>query len=108
MTLLEALLSIKENVLDTTIGLCGNVLQAALKADYSFRQAEDLECELRALFQHMGLCSKYPVTHPDDKGFHAAENYYIAAEDKWIGVYGDARRALLDQCIAYLEENRDV
>ncbi len=86
------------------LGICANAYNVAFE-EHGKELAGEIEDYFLVMFAAMGYDPNYPVKPPN-----GADSYlmYIRTKDKWIGAYGDARRALLDQCIIYLQENRDV
>ena len=107
-----ALKAVKREVEDGTVmngGICRNVVVQVAASQYAFvksdedgHQLDRLQSAVRdhlyLMFYDLGLNEYYPVPSPDPN-FSAAEIYGRHEIPKWIGEYGDARRALLDQLI---------
>ncbi len=97
MTLLDALISIRDNGPDyLECGICHNVrtlIYVASNDDQ--RQVYQAMGDLDQTFVALGLPTHYPV--------EGGEEAYDTTDNKWIGVYGFNRWQLLHRCIAYLE-----
>ncbi len=100
ITLLDALKALRTHVPRPWYGICSNVAHVVTLYTGIDVLGYDCEDELIELFGEMGLDCKYPVADPCGGG---ARDIYLNADNKWSGAYGDARRALLNDCITYLE-----
>lgn len=96
---LKALVSLKEYVPDTYVGICCNVWLVC---------GEDAEGWICAVAQHWSKFSgdvKYPVPHPDVICPIAA---YQFTRDVWTGEYGQLRYELLDFLIEELTKDAEL
>ena len=88
MTLLDELKKLKiSGPTDVTKGICSNV-------------SDDL-AELFEKWPEFTGDSLFPVPHPQ----YTPHDAYMKTHDLWIGEYGEARKRLLDFCIAELEKS---
>ena len=96
---LKALVSLKEHVPDTYVGICCNVWLVC---------GEDAEDWICAVAQHWAKFSgdgKHPVPHPD---FTCPVAAYQLVRDNWTGEYGQLRYELLDFLIEELTKEIEL
>ena len=96
---LKALVSLKEHVPDTYVGICCNVWLVC---------GQDAEDWISAVAQRwVGFSGngKYPVPHPD---FTCPVAAYQLVMDNWEGEYGQLRYELLDFLIEELTKEVEL
>lgn len=101
-TLLRALKHVRDNPPNCSRwGICR--LVAGYVRETSIITAYDVTEGLSNVFRKMGYDSIYPVYDPADRVNTDSRAQYENLENLWAGKQRELRLALLDECIAYLE-----
>lgn len=86
-------------------GICRQLHDIAMRLDLEVMPSRWLFLQLSRHWPHYSGVSDYPVPeHLESERPTAAGDYYIMSIDKWEGLYGAARRDLMDWMINKLEE----